>query len=73
VLNRDEWSSLEAARILLSLLVKTFVPFGVIVVGMDDTIEGRRGGKIKAKNFLSPRIAAVLGAKIAHFYCFHCP
>jgi hypothetical protein len=49
VLNRDEWSSLEAARILLSLLVKTFVPFGVILIGIDDTIERRRGGKIKAK------------------------
>lgn len=49
VLNRDEWSSLAAARILLSLLVKTFVPCGVIVIGMDDTIERRRGAKIKAK------------------------
>jgi len=49
VLNRDEWGSLAAARILLGLLVKVFVPFGVILIGMDDTIERRRGEKIKAK------------------------
>ncbi len=49
VLNRDEWSSLEAAQILLGLLVKVFVPCGVILIGMDDTIERRRGEKIKAK------------------------
>lgn len=49
VLNRAEWSSLKASRILLSLLVKTFVPKGVILIVMDDTIERRRGEKIKAK------------------------
>ena len=49
VLNRAQWSSLKASRILLSLLVKTFVPKGVILIGMDDTIERRRGEKIKAK------------------------
>ncbi len=49
VLNRSEWSSLETVRILLSLLVKTFVPVGTILIGMDDTIERRRGVKIKAK------------------------
>ncbi|MGI8655747.1 MAG: IS701 family transposase [Pyrinomonadaceae bacterium] len=55
VLNRDEWSSLEAARILLGLLVKVFIPYGVILIGMDDTIERRRGEKIKAKgNNLDP-------------------
>ena len=49
VLNRAEWSSLQAAFILLRMLVKEFVPSGVIIVGMDDTIERRRGEKIKAK------------------------
>jgi hypothetical protein len=49
VLNRDEWSSLEAARILLKMLIKVFVPVGPILIGMDDTIERRRGEKIKAK------------------------
>lgn len=49
VLNRAVWSSLAAARILLGLLVATFVPSGPIVMGLDDTLERRRGAKIKAK------------------------
>ena len=49
VLNRAVWSSLAAARILLGLLVAAFVPSGPIVMGLDDTLERRRGAKIKAK------------------------
>ena len=49
VLNRALWSSLAASRILLSLLVAAFAPKGVLVMGIDDTIERRRGDQIKAK------------------------
>ena len=49
VLNRARWSALAASQILLRLLVATFVPKGEIVIGIDDTIERRRGEKIKAK------------------------
>lgn len=49
VLNRAVWSSLAASRILLDMLVATFVPNGPIVLGLDDTLERRRGAKIKAK------------------------
>ncbi len=49
VLNRALWSSLAASRILLTLLVAAFAPEGVLVMGLDDTIERRRGEKIKAK------------------------
>jgi hypothetical protein len=49
VLNRAQWSCLSAAVILLKLLVKVFVPCGTILLGMDDTIERRRGEQIKAK------------------------
>lgn len=50
VLNRANWSSLALSRILLQLLVAAFVPPDVpIVVGLDDTIERRRGAKIAAK------------------------
>jgi hypothetical protein len=49
VLNRAHWSALEASRLLLRLLVATFVPTGELVFGLDDTIERRRGEKIKAK------------------------
>lgn len=49
VLNRAEWSCLGAASTLLKMLVKVFAPVGPIVIGMDDTIERRRGEKIKTK------------------------
>jgi DDE superfamily endonuclease len=49
VLNRAVWSSLEASRILLDMLINTFARRGPVILGLDDTIEGRRGAKIKAK------------------------
>jgi len=49
VLNRAVWSSWALSRTLLHLLVKTFVPTGPIICGLDDTVERRRGAKIKAK------------------------
>src|SRR3989304_3978821 len=49
VLNRAVWSSWALSRTLLRLLVETFVPTGPILCGLDDTIERRRGVKIKAK------------------------
>ena len=49
VLNRARWSTLNAARHLLGLLVTVFAPTGELVCGLDDTIERRRGQKIEAK------------------------
>lgn len=49
VLNRARWSGRAASRLLLGLLVRRFVPQGPIVLGMDDTIERRRGKRIQAK------------------------
>jgi hypothetical protein len=50
VLNRAQWSTVQAGKILLGVLVKAFVPPGaVIVLGADDTVERRSGRKIKAK------------------------
>ena len=49
VLNRADWSLRQGASLLLRLLVKVFVPDGPLVIGGDDTIERRRGDKIKAK------------------------
>lgn len=49
VLNRAVWSSLQASKILLTTLVTTFIPRGTIVCGIDDTIERRKGRKIRAK------------------------
>jgi hypothetical protein len=49
VLNRARWSALVASRLLLRLLIKTFTPKGPVVVGLDDTLERRRGQKISAR------------------------
>jgi hypothetical protein len=50
VLNRATWSGREASRVLLGLLVKTFVPSsGPLVIGVDETLERRWGKKIAAK------------------------
>jgi hypothetical protein len=50
VLNRDTWSSRALSRILLRLLVRTFVPPDApVVLGLDEHIERRRGGKIAAR------------------------
>lgn len=49
VLNRARWSCLKASRILLNMLISTFAPSGPLVFGLDDTIERRRGDKIRAR------------------------
>jgi hypothetical protein len=49
VLNRAAWDARAAARLLLGLLVAAFVPAGPVVLGIDDTIERRRGKRIAAK------------------------
>ena len=49
VLNRAEWSARAASRVLLGLLLDVFVPTGPVVLGIDDTIERRRGKCIAAK------------------------
>ena len=49
VLSRAAWSSRAVARVLLGLLVRAFVPEGPIVLGIDDTIERRRGAHIAAR------------------------
>jgi len=50
VLNRARWSSRELSRRLLLAVVAAFVPGdGPVVVGLDETIERRRGAKIAAK------------------------
>ncbi|WP_428487039.1 IS701 family transposase [Rhodopila sp.] len=49
VLNRAVWNSRHGARLLLGLLINRFVSHGPIVLGVDDTIERRRGKRISAK------------------------
>ena len=49
VLNRAVWSGRAASRVLLGLLIQAFVPAGPVVLGVDETLERRRGAKIAAK------------------------
>lgn len=49
VLNRAKWNSMIGAKILLGLLVALLPPSFPILIVIDDTIERRRGKKIKAK------------------------
>jgi hypothetical protein len=49
VLSRALWSSREVGRVLLELLVETFAPEGPLVLGVDETLERRRGKRIVAK------------------------
>ena len=49
VLSRASWSSREASRVLLRLLVRTFSPEEPLVLGIDETLERRWGKKIAAK------------------------
>jgi hypothetical protein len=49
VLNRAVWSPRSAARLLLGLLIGAFVSTGTAVLGLDDTIERRRGQHVAAK------------------------
>src|SRR5690242_11684773 len=49
ILNRAAWSGRAAARALLGLLLDAFVPAGPVLLGLDDTIERRRGKRISAK------------------------
>lgn len=49
VLNRAVWSSRKASAMLLNQLVRVFAPSGVVVLGIDDTIERRWGRRIAAR------------------------
>ena len=49
VLHRALWSPRTASRRRLRLLVAVFIPRNVVVLGLDDTIERRRGEQITAK------------------------
>ena len=46
VLNRNAWSGLELACTLLHKVVAAFVPSGPIIIGLDHTLERRRGPHI---------------------------
>jgi hypothetical protein len=55
VLNRNAWSGLALARMLSRAVVAAFVPMGPIIIGVDHTLERRRGPQIgPAGRFYDP-------------------
>lgn len=51
LLNRCEWSSLQAAKILFFMLMPLIPGGEPIVISTDETLERRKGKKIRAKGF----------------------
>jgi hypothetical protein len=49
VFNRAQWSALQGAKILFGLLIKVLPHWVPLIVLIDETIERRKGKKIKAK------------------------
>ena len=61
-LSRATWSGLEGARILLGLLHEAFVPEGEPIVGVvDDTVERRRGARIRDKGIYRDAVRSSRG------------
>jgi hypothetical protein len=49
VLNRAQWSSRQGGRILLGLLIQMLPESWPIVIAVDETLERRKGARIRAK------------------------
>ena len=49
VLSQARWDSRAIARKLLTMILERFLPAGPVIIGIDDTIERRWGGKIAAR------------------------
>ena len=64
VLNRNTWSGSALARTLLHKVVAAFVPSGPIIIGLDHTLERRRGPRIglAGRFYDALRIREVLAA-----------
>jgi len=76
VLSRAIWSSRKVARQLLVHLISTFMPSGVVVMGIDATIERRKGKRIRAKGIYRDAVRSsvffgdVVGALLASSTAF---
>src|SRR5215212_4882899 len=52
VLSHARWSSTQASRVLFGLLVEALIPDGPLVVGVDETLERRKGKKIRGEGHI---------------------
>ena len=73
VLSRARWSTREAARLLLGLLIHAFAPTGPVILGLDDTIERRRGKHIKAKGIYRDPVRSSDGIRQVNELRSQCP
>lgn len=65
VLNQARWSPMQMSRLLLGLLVDTFLPEGaVLVLLVDETLERRQGKQIRYKGFFRDAVRCV-GNRVA--------
>ncbi|MBX3053214.1 MAG: transposase [Caldilineaceae bacterium] len=61
VLSRAIWSPWQLSRMLLGLLVESFVPEGAaVVILIDETIEVRKGAKIKNKGWFRDPVRSTI-------------
>lgn len=58
VLSRARWDSLAASKILFGLLIKLLPKDWSIIIAVDETLERRRGKKIKAKGAYRDAVAS---------------
>ena len=64
VLSRARWSGLQGAKILLGLLVAILPPAWPLVIGVDETIERRKGRRIAAKGRYRDAVRSTQGTVV---------
>ena len=66
VLNRDRWSPWVLSKLLLSLIILVFIPAGVpLILAVDETLERRRGRKIKYKGWFRDPIRSTAKVEVS--------
>jgi hypothetical protein len=69
VLSRAIWSSRQASRLLLQQWVRVFVPDGVLVMGIDNTIERRWGNGLPSEGAIVTRYVRVIATSSKPVAC----
>ena len=64
VLNRAVWHSRIGTRLLFDMLLAAFVPRGPVLLGINDTIERRRGKRISAKGIYRDPVRSSRGRTV---------
>jgi hypothetical protein len=59
VLNRNRWSGLTLTRTPLNAVVSAFVSDGAIVIGVDHTLDRRRGAHVRPASYCSESVRSL--------------